>query len=186
MSAVENSILPYESTRWHGKTTLSNSGGEMFLRPNRVVHRRPAVVHIACPSLSHEHESWSGSDESRCRHPQMHAGTLCACHTPVHSFSSPAARISATCLAWALERYEHVETIGFDYGQRHRVELECRETVRSEIERAVPAMGCKLAPDHLLDLGLLGQLSDTALTGEQGNRSSTKAACPTPSYPGAT
>jgi 7-cyano-7-deazaguanine synthase len=65
---------------------------------------------------------------------------------------------SATCLAWALHRFGRVETLGFDYGQRHRVELECRAVLRAGM--ATPALG----EDHLLDLGVLGRLSDTALT----------------------
>jgi len=73
---------------------------------------------------------------------------------------------SATCLAWALQRYEHVETIGFDYGQRHRVELECRGSVLEGL-RSFPEWAAQLGPDHLLDLGLLGQISDTALTAEK-------------------
>jgi 7-cyano-7-deazaguanine synthase len=71
---------------------------------------------------------------------------------------------STACLAWALARYARVETIGFDYGQRHRIELSCRGTVRAEIARLFPQWGSRLGDDHLLDLGLLGQISDTALT----------------------
>jgi 7-cyano-7-deazaguanine synthase len=71
---------------------------------------------------------------------------------------------STTCLAWALRHYAHVETIGFDYGQRHVVELECRLAVRAEIHTQFPEWGARLGDDHLLDLSLLGQLSDTALT----------------------
>jgi 7-cyano-7-deazaguanine synthase len=71
---------------------------------------------------------------------------------------------SATCLAWALERYEQVETIAFDYGQRHAVELRCRQSFLHALKTAFPAWGAKLGQDHLLDLGILGQVSDTALT----------------------
>lgn len=71
---------------------------------------------------------------------------------------------STVCLAWALSRHDRVETIGFDYGQRHRVELDCRLTVRDELRRAFPAWAARLGDDHVLDLALLGQLSDTALT----------------------
>jgi len=71
---------------------------------------------------------------------------------------------STVCLALALSRYAHVETIGFDYGQRHRVELDCRQQVRTEMARAFPQWGARLGEDHMLDLGLLGQISDTALT----------------------
>jgi 7-cyano-7-deazaguanine synthase len=63
-----------------------------------------------------------------------------------------------------LERYEIVETIGFDYGQRHAVELECRLKVITEIQAMFPAWSARLGMDHVLDLKLLGQISDTALT----------------------
>ena len=74
---------------------------------------------------------------------------------------------STACLAWALARHAHVETIGFDYGQRHRVELDCRARVRTALAHAFPEWAGRLANDHLLDLGVLGQLSDTALTSER-------------------
>ncbi|HET8694784.1 MAG TPA: 7-cyano-7-deazaguanine synthase QueC [Aquabacterium sp.] len=71
---------------------------------------------------------------------------------------------STACLAWALQRFAHVETIGFDYGQRHQVELSCREPIRQALVQTFPQWGTKLGLDHLLDLRLLGQISDTALT----------------------
>lgn len=71
---------------------------------------------------------------------------------------------STTCLAWALQRYARVETIGFDYGQRHAVELECRENVLAGLRAAFPQWAGRLGEDHMLDLGVLGRLSDTALT----------------------
>ena len=71
---------------------------------------------------------------------------------------------STVCLAWALDRFTHVETIGFDYGQRHLVELECRLHVRSALHTGFPTWAKRLGGDHLLDLALLGQISDTALT----------------------
>ena len=74
---------------------------------------------------------------------------------------------SATALAWALDRYTRVETIGFDYGQRHRVELECRTQFLNKLRADFPHWGARLGDDHLLDLGLLGQVSDTALTAER-------------------
>ncbi len=74
---------------------------------------------------------------------------------------------STACLAWALDRYQHVETLGFDYGQRHRIELDCRPRIREAIAQAFPDWAGRLANDHLLDLGLLGQISDTALTSER-------------------
>jgi len=74
---------------------------------------------------------------------------------------------STTCLAWALDRYAEVETLAFDYGQRHRIELDCRNAVRAEFARQFPHWASKLGQDHLLDLSLLGQISDTALTSER-------------------
>ena len=71
---------------------------------------------------------------------------------------------STACLAWALDRYAQVETIGFDYGQRHAVELECRLQVRAALHAQFPRWARKLGDDHLLDLSLLGQISDTAMT----------------------
>lgn len=71
---------------------------------------------------------------------------------------------SATCLAWALERYERVETIGFSYGQRHAVELECRRNFLLALRERYKTWDAKLGDDHTLDMGLLGQISDTALT----------------------
>jgi 7-cyano-7-deazaguanine synthase len=71
---------------------------------------------------------------------------------------------STTCLAWALTRFGEVETIGFDYGQRHRVELDCRVAIRARLRHEFPALGGRLGGDHLLDCGVLGRVSDTALT----------------------
>jgi 7-cyano-7-deazaguanine synthase len=71
---------------------------------------------------------------------------------------------STTCLAWALQRYARVETIGFAYGQRHAVEMDCRPRVLDGLRRAFPAWAERLGDDHVLDLSLLGQISDTALT----------------------
>jgi 7-cyano-7-deazaguanine synthase len=71
---------------------------------------------------------------------------------------------STVCLAWALDRYSHVETIGFDYGQRHRVELECRQRIRERLRTDFPQWEGRLGPDHILDLGVLQQLGETALT----------------------
>ena len=74
---------------------------------------------------------------------------------------------STVCLAHALERYAHVETVGFDYGQRHLVELESRLHVRSQLHEKFPRWAKRLGDDHALDLSLLAQLSDTALTSER-------------------
>jgi len=74
---------------------------------------------------------------------------------------------STTCLAWALDRYERVETIGFDYGQRHCVELDCRRRILQRLRADYPSWGARLGEDHSLDLKLLGQISDTAMTSEK-------------------
>ena len=74
---------------------------------------------------------------------------------------------SATALVWALERYGHVETIGFQYGQRHAIELACREVVLERLRSQFPVWAQRLGDDHRLDLSALGQISDTALTREQ-------------------
>lgn len=74
---------------------------------------------------------------------------------------------SATCLAWALGRYAHVETIAFDYGQRHRVELDCRTRFLEQLKAKFPHWAAKLGPDHMIDLRSLGQVSDTALTADK-------------------
>ncbi|MDQ7970162.1 MAG: 7-cyano-7-deazaguanine synthase QueC [Oxalicibacterium faecigallinarum] len=71
---------------------------------------------------------------------------------------------STTCLAWALDRYAHVETIGFDYGQRHAVELAVRPTVLQKIRTLSVDWDQRLGNDHMIDLSLIAQISDTALT----------------------
>jgi 7-cyano-7-deazaguanine synthase len=71
---------------------------------------------------------------------------------------------SATCLAWALDRFAHVETIGFDYGQRHRVELEVRDGFRARLTAENPHWAPRLGADHVLALDALRAVSDTALT----------------------
>jgi 7-cyano-7-deazaguanine synthase len=71
---------------------------------------------------------------------------------------------STACLAWALARYQHVETVGFDYGQRHRVELDQRPVVLDAIRTAFPDWAARLGGDTVLDLAVLGQVSETALT----------------------
>lgn len=71
---------------------------------------------------------------------------------------------SATCLAWALDRFDRVETVGFDYGQRHRIELDCRATLRAGLGRLRPDWAAKLGDDHTIGLSALGEVSNTALT----------------------
>ncbi len=77
---------------------------------------------------------------------------------------------STTCLAHALARFDHVATIGFDYGQRHRVELDARLVVLRELRAAFPAWAAKLGEDHVLDLAVLGAVSETSLTRDMAFR----------------
>jgi 7-cyano-7-deazaguanine synthase len=72
---------------------------------------------------------------------------------------------STTCLAWALDRYREVETIGFDYGQRHAIELEVRPLVLDRLRTRFPHWAGRLGEDHFVTMRELGQLSRTALTG---------------------
>ncbi|MES2941116.1 MAG: 7-cyano-7-deazaguanine synthase QueC [Pseudomonadota bacterium] len=90
---------------------------------------------------------------------------------------------STTCLAWALARFAHVETVGFDYGQRHKVELQARQNVIASLRNAFPQWGERLGADHLLDLGVLGAISDTALTSD-AEIAMTEAGLPNTFVPG--
>jgi 7-cyano-7-deazaguanine synthase len=74
---------------------------------------------------------------------------------------------SSTCLAWALDRFERVDTVAFDYGQRHRIELDCRLAVLRALRSAFPAWAARLREDHLVDLSVLKSLGDSALTSER-------------------
>lgn len=71
---------------------------------------------------------------------------------------------SAVCLAYALSRFDRVETIGFDYGQRHKVELTCRETFLQKLPALSDSWALRLGQDHICDLKGLGQISETSLT----------------------
>jgi len=73
---------------------------------------------------------------------------------------------STTCLAWALERFAEVDTIGFDYGQRHRVELDMRPRLIAALCEGFPAWAPKLGEDSVIDLAVLGRISETSLTRE--------------------
>ena len=73
---------------------------------------------------------------------------------------------SATCLAWALSRYAKVETIGFDYGQRHAIELAVRPALLQKMRMLSSGWDHRLGDDHLIDLSLIGKISDTALTSD--------------------
>ena len=74
---------------------------------------------------------------------------------------------SSVCLAWALDRYGRVETVGFDYGQRHSAELVARQRVREEIRRRFPAWAARLGEDHVIDITSFGAIGETALTTER-------------------
>ncbi|MCA3245156.1 MAG: 7-cyano-7-deazaguanine synthase QueC [Azospirillum sp.] len=73
---------------------------------------------------------------------------------------------STVCLAWALARYDRVETVAFDYGQRHRIELDCRKAVLDGVRARFPEWAAKLGEDHAVDLSALGAISQTSLTRE--------------------
>ncbi|HYD27445.1 7-cyano-7-deazaguanine synthase QueC [Brevundimonas sp.] len=74
---------------------------------------------------------------------------------------------SATCLAWALARHERVETVGFDYGQRHAVEMQARLAVRDGMARVLPRLAHRLGPDHVVDLTGYGRIAESALTADR-------------------
>lgn len=71
---------------------------------------------------------------------------------------------STVCLAWALSRFARVETVGFDYGQRHAVELAARQRVLTAIRERFPDWAARLGDDHILALPALSAISDTSLT----------------------
>jgi 7-cyano-7-deazaguanine synthase len=73
---------------------------------------------------------------------------------------------STTCLAWALSRYERVETIGFDYGQRHSIELSLRPTLLAKLRAFSPKWSARLGEDHMIDLTWISQISQTAMTSD--------------------
>jgi len=74
---------------------------------------------------------------------------------------------SATCLAWALHRYDRVETIGFNYGQRHVVELQCRVDFLAALKSDFSKWAEKLGEDRVLDLSVLSAIGESALTSER-------------------
>jgi 7-cyano-7-deazaguanine synthase len=74
---------------------------------------------------------------------------------------------STACLAWALDRYGRVETVGFDYGQRHVIEMEARQTVRSAIAAGFPHWAGRLGEDHVLDIRGFGAVAESALTADR-------------------
>src|SRR5438477_5814939 len=73
---------------------------------------------------------------------------------------------STVCLAWALERFPHVETIGFDYGQRHRAEVDVRPHLRERMAALCSRWANALGEDHVIKLDAFAAISETALTRE--------------------
>jgi 7-cyano-7-deazaguanine synthase len=71
---------------------------------------------------------------------------------------------STTCLAWALERFDTVETVGFDYGQRHIVELDARPRILAGLRKRFPRWQQRLGADHMLTLDVLKAIGGSALT----------------------
>jgi len=90
---------------------------------------------------------------------------------------------STTCLAWALESFACVETIGFRYGQRHAVELECRPVILAELKRSFPEWATRLGEDRVVDLDVIKQLGATALT-EDIRMEMTRSGLPNTFVPG--
>jgi len=86
---------------------------------------------------------------------------------------------SATCLAWALARFERVETIGFDYAQRRKVEVEGRLGFIAALRERFPRWSAKLGTDHRIKMHALAQLADTAPTPEAATRMTAKGCPPT-------
>ena len=74
---------------------------------------------------------------------------------------------SSVCLAWALERFERVETVGFDYGQRHAVEMQTRLELRAGLIETFPVWAARLGEDHVLDLHGFGSVAASALTADR-------------------
>ena len=73
---------------------------------------------------------------------------------------------STTCLAWALERHAHVETIGFEYGQRHAIEMTCRAPIRDAMRALSAGWDARLGDDHLVDASVISAVGSTALTSD--------------------
>src|ERR1041384_1579131 len=76
---------------------------------------------------------------------------------------------STVCLAWALKEFDRIETVGFDYGQRHQAELAARPRVRARLAETFPAWGHKFGPDHVLSLDVLKAIGGSGLTEKNKN-----------------
>mgnify|MGYP001277495564 CR=1 FL=1 len=71
---------------------------------------------------------------------------------------------STVCLYWAMKRYDQVETVGFNYGQQHVVELDCRRQIRKQLQKCFPLVANRLGKDHLVDASVLSEITESALT----------------------
>lgn len=91
---------------------------------------------------------------------------------------------STISLAFALSQFDYVETVGFDYGQRNRIELSCRQNVLNQIKAKFPDWACKLGPDRVLDLSTFSSLSESALTDEGSEIGIGETGLPTTFVPG--
>ena len=104
----------------------------------------------------------------------MPAMTTATAHNTPHHTSAlvlfSGGQDSTTCLAHALERFPRVETLGFDYGQRHSVEMVARPVVLRELRERFPVWADRLGEDHVLDLAVLGKVSETSLTRDMAFR----------------
>src|SRR5438445_50724 len=129
----------------------------------------PSATAAALPQVTMPH---SAPVNSAMRLPaaSISSSRLTNCREAASIGLSSGGQDSTTCLAWALARFARVETVGFDYGQRHRVEMECRPRIAERLRREFPEWGKKLGEDHVIDLAVLGQLSDTALTRDSAIR----------------
>lgn len=91
---------------------------------------------------------------------------------------------STTCLAWALDHFDSVQTLGFSYGQRHAVELACRQRLREGLAALNPLWGRRLGADTLLRLDIFHQIADTALTSDTPIEEHCAAGLPNTFVPG--
>ncbi len=122
----------------------------------------PSACELVKRSAPHR---WAAGAELPIPWSNAHMGAMTDAKGALVLFSG--GQDSAVCLAWALERHARVETVGFDYGQRHAVELQARQAMRAAIVREFPAWAARLGEDHMLDLRGFGQVAESALTAER-------------------
>src|SRR5665213_3442794 len=117
---------------------------------------------LAMPSAPLIAQNCSASAITRGAKYCSHGGMTISPETALVLFSG--GQDSTVCLAWALQRFARVETVGFDYGQRHAVELAVRPGIREQIAKLHPGWAGRLGDDHMVKLDALAAISDTALT----------------------